>query len=112
MDQTKSSQMTDSDISHKRKQYSRQKYEYVNELNTELLYELQNYNGYELNRYFFDGKTETLYIYTRHKYKVVKPTFTGLMYIVALVDVNGKAHSCSYNKLIRELKAQIDDERN
>ena len=82
----------------------RQKAEYFNKLSGENIIELSSYNGYELNRYYFDEKEEKLYLYTRNKYKLVKPFFNGLLLLVSLIDVEGKAHACSYNKLIRELK--------
>lgn len=87
-----------------RKTYNRQKPEYVDALIADNLYELESYNGYDFNRYYYDFVEEKLYLYTRHKYKLVKPTFNGLMHLVALIDINGKAHTCGYNKLMRELK--------
>ena len=99
---------------HERAKYSKQVNEYVDKLNGEDIIELTEYNNCKYDRYYFNCKTDTLYLYTRHKYKVVKPlsrssgikdSFSnGLMNIVALIDINGKAHSLSYNKLIRELK--------
>ena len=83
---------------------NRQKAEYVDKLNGENIIELTSYNGHELNRYYFDQTDEKLYLYTRKKYKLVKPFFNGLINLVSLIDVDGKAHACSYNKLIRELK--------
>ena len=87
-----------------RKQFHRQKAEYVDKLSTENLIELQYYNGFELDRYYFDTKEEKLYIYTRRRYKVVKPFNNGLMDLITLIDSNGKIHSCSYNKFIKEMK--------
>lgn len=87
-----------------RKQYNRQTPEYVNSLILENIYDLESYNGYEFNRYHYDFVNDKLYLYTRHKYKLIKPTFNGLMHLVALIDVNGKAHTCGYNKLMRELR--------
>ena len=83
---------------------NRQKAEYVDKLIGENIIELTSYNGHELNRYYFDQKEEKLYLYTRKKYKLIKPFFNGLINLVSLIDVEGKAHACSYNKLIRELK--------
>ena len=88
----------------KRAKYSKQVNEYVDKLNTEDIIELTEYNNQKYDRYYFNCKTDTLYLYTRHKYKVIKPFSNGLMNLVALIDINGKAHSLSYNKLIRELK--------
>lgn len=87
-----------------RTNYKLQKAEYVDKLNTENLYQIESYNGYEFNRYYFDMKTETLYLYTRNKYKIVKPSLNGKLLIVSLNTSSGKNITCSYNKLIRELK--------
>ena len=89
---------------HERAKYSKQVNEYVDKLNGEDIIELTEYNNCKYDRYYFNCKTDTLYLYTRHKYKVIKPFSNGLMNLVALIDINGKAHSLSYNKLIRELK--------
>ena len=86
-----------------RKQMKRQKAEFVNELNLENLIELESYNGYDFNRYYYDKNEEKLYLQFRNKYKVVKPFNNGLIDLVALIDVNGKSHIWGYNKLIREL---------
>lgn len=83
---------------------NKQKAEYVDKLIGENIIELTSYNGHELNRYYFDQKEEKLYLYTRKKYKLIKPFFNGLINLVSLIDVEGKPHACSYNKLIRELK--------
>ena len=83
---------------------NKQKNEYVDKLNSENVIELTEYNGYEYNRYFFDVKEEKLYLFTRNKYKLIKPFNNGLMDIVSLIDVSYKQHSCSYSKLIRQLK--------
>ena len=90
----------------------RQKAEYVDKLNGENLIELTSYNGYELNRYYFDLKEEKLYLFTRNKYKLVKPFFNGFIHLVSLIDSTGKAHACSYNKLIRELKGWEENKEN
>ena len=87
-----------------RKRYNRQTPEYVDSLILDNLLDLESYNGYEFNRYHYDFVNDKLYLYTRHKYKLIKPTFNGLMHLVALFDVNGKPHTCGYNKLMRELK--------
>ena len=90
---------------------NRQKNEYVDKLNSENVIELTEYNGYEYNRYFFDVKEEKLYLFTRNKYKLIKPFNNGLMDIVSLIDVSYKQHACSYNKLIRHLKEWSEENK-
>ena len=87
---------------------NKQKPIYVDKLNSENVIELTEYNGYEYNRYYFDVKDEKLYLFTRNKYKLIKPFNNGLMNIVSLIDVSYKQHACSYNKLIRHLKEWDD----
>lgn len=84
--------------------YSKQKYEYVDELNDDNVYELEFYNGFELNRYYYDFVTETLYLFTRNRYKIIKPSYNGHGNTVCLIDVKGKYHNLGYDKLMRELK--------
>ena len=96
-----------------RKPMNRQKAEYVNELNMKDLIELESYNGYSLNRYYFDPNNEKLYLLTRNnKYKLIKPFNNGLMDLVSLIDITGKPHACSYKKLIRELKEWNEKDKN
>lgn len=83
--------------------YKRQKYEYTDKLDTTNLITIENYNGDDYDRYYFDKSVQKLYVYTRRKYKVVNPSTNGKMLLVTLIDVNGKNHTVSYNKLIRQL---------
>lgn len=87
-----------------RRPYRRQPAEYVSSLIAGNIYDLESYNGYDFDRYHYDFVEDKLYLFTRRKYKLIKPSFNGLMYLVSLIDVNGKAHTCSYNKLMRELR--------
>lgn len=87
-----------------RKPYNRRKAEYVNELNTEDLIQLVEYNGHQFDRYYFDLKTDTLYLLTRNKYKVVKPILVGKLLVVSLKTTSGKNINFSYKKLLREFK--------
>ena len=89
---------------------NKQKPIYVDKLNSENVIELTEYNGYKYNRYYFDVKEEKLYLFTRNKYKLIKPFNNGLMDVVSLGDVSFIHHACSYSKLIRELKQWNDEE--
>ena len=94
---------THAENSSNKSHYKRQKYEYTDKLDTTNLYNLEHYNGHDYDRYHFDKSTQKLYIYTRSKYKVVNPTLNGKMLLITLIDVNGKNHTVSYNKLLRQL---------
>ena len=87
-----------------RKPYNRQKAEYVKELDTDKVIQLDSYNGHQFNRYYFDSETDTLYLHTRHKYKIVKPILVGKLLVVSLNTTSGKNINFSYNKLLREFK--------
>ena len=89
---------------------TKRSFEYVNSLNGEHIYKLEEYNGILYDRYWFDMETKTLYLLTRHKYKIIKPMPYGSSFVVSLVDVNNKYHSVSYNKLINEFKKLEEDE--
>lgn len=99
---------------HNRRPYRKastpQKYEYVTALTGQNVFQLEEYNGHLYDRYWFDMDTETLYLYTRHKFKIVKPSLLNSILVVALVDVDNKHHTVSYNKLIREFKEMINAE--
>ena len=90
---------------------NKQKAEYVDKLNSENVIELTEYNGYHYNRYYFDVKEEKLYLFTRNKYKLIKPFNNGLMDLVSLIDVSYKNHACSYNKLINQLKEWSEENK-
>ena len=90
---------------------NKQKPIYVDKLNSENVIELTEYNGYKYNRYYFDAMDEKLYLFTRNKYKLIKPFNNGLMDIVSLVDVSYKNHACSYNKLINQLKEWSEENK-
>lgn len=79
------------------------KYYFSKKIFFENLIELQNYNGYDLNRYYYDSTENILYLQTKRRYKIVKPFNNGLMDLISLIDTNGKYHTWSYHKLIREL---------
>lgn len=81
-----------------------QKYEYVTTLTGENVFQIEEYNGHLYDRYWFDMDTEILYLYTRHKFKIVKPSLMNSILVVSLVDVENKHHNVSYNKLIKEFK--------
>ena len=85
--------------------YKRQTNEYKKELIADNIIDLESYNGHEFDRYYYDFVDDKLYLYTRGKYKLIKPSFDGIMHKVSLVDVNGNFHQCGYNKLMRELAA-------
>lgn len=80
------------------------KYEYVKTLTGDNIFQIEEYNGYKYDRYWFDMDSETLYLFTRHRFKIVKPSLFNSLLVVALIDSDGVKHTTSYNKLIKELK--------
>jgi len=87
-----------------RKKYERQKSEYLDRLPNENIFQLEEYEGFKLDRYFWDANDKRLIMITRGRYKYVNPTRTNGLYIVVLVDSDGKPHTCSFKRLYKELR--------
>ena len=95
--------------------------QYVKSISGGNLYQIEEYGEYQNNRYWFDFDTQTLYLLTRHKYKIVKPSVkksfrnpsSGLkpFPFISLIDINGKIHTISYNKFITEFKEMVNVEK-
>ena len=84
----------------------RQKNEYIDEL-SESTIQIMDYNGFELNRYYYDYITEQLLLEVRDgklRYKIIKPYLQGNILRVGLVDVSGKKHRPNYVMLMNHLK--------
>jgi len=86
-----------------RKQYMRQKSEFIDQLPNENIFTIDGYKEFDLDRYWWDSQAKRLIMKTRGRYKYVNPTKTNGLYIVVLIDSNGKSHTCSYKKLYNEL---------
>lgn len=86
-------------------------YEYVKSLTGENIYKLEEYGGHKFNRYWFDFDTQTLYLLTRHKYKIIKPLLKNSFLSISLTDINDKIHSVSYNKFIKEFNEMVTNEK-
>ena len=89
-----------------RDKYQKQKSEFVSEL-PENSIKIDDYNGIELDRYYYDTDSERLYLQTVTKnvrYKIIKPSLNKNLLTVYLVDVNGKCYGRSYPKMINDLK--------
>jgi len=85
-----------------RKQYARRKAEFISEL-PDNCFDIEEYNGFQLNRYYWDPENKRLIMKTRGKYKIVNPTKTNGLYTVVLCDINNQPHTTSYKKLYHEL---------
>ena len=86
--------------------YRKQISEYVSKL-PENSIKIDDYNGIELDRYYYDTDSEQLYLQTVTKnvrYKLIKPSLHNNLLAVNLVDVNGKCYGRSYSKMINDLK--------
>jgi len=86
-----------------RKKYERQKAEFIDDLPDKNVFIIDGYKQFDLNRYWWDADSKRLIMLTRGRYKYVNPTKTNGLYIVVLIDTNGKSHTCSYKKLYSEL---------
>ena len=89
-----------------RDKYQKQQCEYISKL-PENSIKIDDYNGIELDRYYYDTDSEKLYLQTVTKnvrYKIIKPSLNKNLLTVYLVDVNGKRYGRSYPKMINDLK--------
>ena len=86
-------------------------YEYVKSLTGENIYQLEEYGGHKYDRYWFDFDTQTLYLLTRGRYKIIKPSEKNGFLLLSLTDINDKIHSVSYNKFIKEFNEMVTNEK-
>ena len=90
--------------SHRPTTCNRQANEYLNKLppDTEVI---EEYNGYEFDRYFYDTINERILMKTKSgKIKVVNTYMDRNLLLIQFFDVNDKKCKFSYNKLIEYLK--------
>lgn len=85
--------------------------QYVKSLTGENIYKLEEYGGHKFNRYWFDFDTQTLYLLTRGRYKIIKPLLKNSFLSISLTDINDKIHAVSYNKFIKEFNEMVTNEK-
>jgi len=91
------------------KQYSRRKAEFIDALPGDAI-KLEEYNGFELDRYYYSESLDKLIMFTRGRYKVVNPTKYNDSYSVVFVDINDQHHTCSYKKFYKQIQELIANE--
>jgi len=95
-----------------RRPYNRRRAEYVDNLPEDVI-PVDDYNGYQFNKYWFDVQKKRLIMRTcNNRYKIMKPTHANGTYLVVLFDVDKKPHSTSYKKLYRLMTQNIMPKRN
>jgi len=83
--------------------------EYLDEL-PENAIEIRDHDGFKFKDYYYDIDGERFLKITKtHKIKIIKPYFSNKLQMISLVDIYGKTHSRSFNKLIRTFKKIFDD---
>ena len=86
----------------------RQVNEYIDELPDNTI-EIREHDGFKFKDYYYDIDGERiLKIMNTHRIKIIKPYLHNKMEFVTLVDIYGKTHGRSYNKLIRTFKKLFD----
>ena len=88
------------------KSFNKQKYEYLENIDLENCIEIKDYESNKFERYFYDKVNSKIYLQRKSnkKYKVVNPTYNGTMFIISLVNVDGKTVTRSYKKFMKYLK--------
>ena len=85
--------------------------EYLDEMPDDVV-EIKDYDDFQLRDYYFDYTNERvikLQRYTNvHKIKVMNPSISNNQIRITLIDINGKSHNITYNKLIRTLKELME----
>ena len=88
------------------KSFNKQKYEYLENIDLDNCIEIKDYESNKFERYFYDKVNSKIYLQRKSnkKYKVVNPTYNGTMFIISLVNVDGKTVTRSYKKFMKYLK--------
>ena len=87
----------------------RQVNEYIDEL-PENTIEIREHDGFKFKDYYYDIEGERLLKITKtNKIKVIKPYLLNKLQVIGLVDIYGKTHGRSFNKLIRTFKKIFDN---
>ena len=82
--------------------------EYLDEL-PENIIEISEHDGFKFKDLYFDIDGERILKISRSKIKIIKPTLHNKLQVITLVDIYGKTHGRSYNKLIRSFKKLFDN---
>ena len=87
----------------------KQQFEEVIEL-PDTAVELIEYNGYEFDGYYFDYACNGLIVNSRNKFKYVSVAYDGNNSgIFHLRDINGRWHTCRWNKCYDEMMNRVED---
>jgi hypothetical protein len=81
------------------------KFVYIYELPEDAI-QITEYDGIELDRYYFDPESEQILIRTKTKqvkYQIVHPTHNRHLLRINITDVNGNRYDRSYPKMINDL---------
>ncbi len=87
--------------------YTKQANVYIDEL-PESAIELEEYNGFKYNRYWFDHETDDLIMYTCNRFKIVNYSISGIGYIYSICDSNDVWHTIRRKKFLTEMYKRID----
>ena len=94
-----------SENSKNKDKVTKQSFDYISEL-PETAIQITEYDGFELDRYYYDFENEQLYLETRAKvvrYKLLKPHMRHIP-CINIIDSNGKKYSRSYTKFINYIR--------
>ena len=93
---------TRSENSKNRNHYKQQPKEYIDEL-PENAVQIDEYNGIEYDRYWFDYDCDRVIIHSRNRFRYVNVSHDGNSNLFGMTDINGKNHTINWNKFYAEM---------
>ena len=91
-----------------RRTFNKQQSQYVNEINSNDIVQLHEYNNHTFDKYYFDRTNQILYLHQERnkRYKVVNPTVNG-KYLIASLSPSDQQQpiTCGYHKLLRYMNS-------
>jgi hypothetical protein len=91
--------------------YKCQVAEYLDELPEDVI-EISDYEGIELKDYYYDAENERIIKIIRFpktiKVKVIKPYLQNKLLVMTFIDLYGRGHNRSYNKVVKNIKEVLN----
>jgi len=81
--------------------------EYVDEI-PDTAIPLDEYNGFEYDRYWFDYDSERLIVHSRNRFKFVNISHNGNRSRMIICDINGRRHTIGWKKFFQEMMDRVE----
>lgn len=91
------------------KRHGRRSFEFVDCIPLNVL-KLEEYNGHELNRYYWDIDKKILLLFVRNnRIKIVKPFPNAANFdVIPLIDINGRSINVGYRKFVKLMEREAE----